>query len=159
MDNVNVLRTGFFALDFSLPDTQGDIFHLKNNLKDRFTCLCFFPNDGNEKINNFLKDLNAGLPDMPAGLPVKVIGICPEKISRLQGLKDKLKLNFPVLADEKLVVATKYHVVNSYSARPSVYFSIFIIDDTGQIWYRQSEVPGLAKYNPENLRLEIAKLI
>jgi peroxiredoxin len=159
MDNVNVLRTGFFALDFSLPDTQGDIFHLKENLKDRFTCLCFFSNGGNEKINSYLKDLSAGLPDIPAGLPVKVIGICPEKISHLKGLKDKLKLNFPILADEKLVVAAKYHVVNSYSAKPSVYFSIFMVDDDGQIWYRQSEVAGLSKFNYENLKSEIAKLI
>ena len=51
MDNVNVLRTGFYALDFALPDTQGNIFRLRDDLSGHFTALCFFPDGENEKIS------------------------------------------------------------------------------------------------------------
>jgi len=159
MDNVNVIRTGFFAPDFSLPDARGDIFHLKDNLRDKFICLCFFPDGGNEKANNCLKELNQGLPKTPAGLPVDVVGICPERISHVAQLRERLKLAFPILADDRLAVATKYHLVNTSSAKPAVYFSVFVIDDTNLVRYRASEIPGLSKYSFDELKSEIAKLI
>jgi peroxiredoxin len=159
MDNVNVLRSGFYAIDFTLTDTQGDIFHLQENFDGQFTCLVFFPNGDIEKINNFLKNLSQGLPNSAAGLPVKIVGIGPEKVSHLNILKDKLKLSYLVLSDPKLFVSNKYYVVNTFSAKPSVYFSVFVIDDTGIIRYRASEVPGFSRFSPEELRAAISRLI
>jgi peroxiredoxin len=159
MDNVNVLRTGFFALDFSLPDTEGNIYHLEENLSGSFTCLCFFTDGENDRINTFLKDLAQGLPQTRSGLPVKIIGICPERSSHLKALKEKLKLNFALLSDQKLDIAGKYLVINSSLPKPSVYFSVFIVDDMGVIRHRSSEVSGFSKYVPEGLRAEISKLI
>jgi len=159
MDNVNVIRAGFFAPDFSLPDSNGDLLALKGNLKDNFICLCFFPDGDNDKINGYLKDLNVGLPPTSSGLPVKVIGICPEKSKRLKTLKEKLKLNFALLFDSRLMAAKKYYVVNNSAVKPSVHFSVFVIDDGGTIRYRASEVVGFSKYVPEDLRSEISRLI
>lgn len=159
MDNVNVIRQGFYAPDFSLPNTQGEIFHLKENLGGKFICLCFFSDGSNEKINGYLKDLNQGLPNTASGFPVRLIGICPERGSRLKSLKEKLKLSYDLLADQKMLVATRYYVVNSYSPKPSVYFSLFVIDDSGIVRHRESEIQGLSKYSPEEFRAEVAKLI
>jgi peroxiredoxin len=159
IDNVNIIRTGFYAIDFTSTDTEGNVFHLKENLGGHFLCLVFFPDDENEKINNYLKSLNQGLPTTAAGLPVQIVAIGPEKVSHLKHLKDNLKLTYPVLSDPKLFLATKYHVVNSGSARPTVYFSIFAIDDTGIIRYRASEVPGISRFSIEEFKAAIPRLI
>jgi peroxiredoxin len=159
MDNVNVIRSGFFAIDFTLTDTQGDVFHLKDNLTDHFTCLVFFPDGEIEKINNYLKVLNHGLPGTASGLPVNIIGICPDKVSRLNQVRNKLKLDFPILSDPGLLVSSRYYVADESSARPAVYFSIFIVDDEGVIRYRLSEVPGFSKFAPDELKESISRLI
>jgi peroxiredoxin len=159
VDNVNILRTGFYAIDFTLPDTDGNIFHLNDNLAGRFTCLVFFPDGENEKIQILLKSLNQGLPNTASGLPVQIIAIGPEKVSHLKHSRDKLKLNYPILSDSKLFVVTKYHLVNSASAKPAVYFSIFIVDDTGIIRYRASEVQGFSRFSIEELKAAISRLI
>ncbi|HBC47773.1 MAG TPA: hypothetical protein DEO84_10805 [candidate division Zixibacteria bacterium] len=159
IDNVNIIRTGFYAIDFTLTDTEGNIFHLNDNLTGKFTCLVFFPDGEIEKVNNYLKSLNQGLPDTASGLPVQIVAISPEKASQLEHLKDKFKLGFPVLSDSRLFVSEKYHLVNVGSAKPSVYFSIYVIDDTGIIRHRAGEVPGLSRFSFEELKTAISRLI
>jgi peroxiredoxin len=159
MDNVNVLRTGFYALEIGLPDTNGDLYQLKDHLSGNFLAVCFFPDGDNEKVNSYLKDLNQSLPKTASGLPVNLVGICPHRVDGVKKLKEKLRLNFPILSDHNLMISTKYAVVDSYSAKPSVHFTIFVIDDYGLIRHRVSEVPGLSKYVADDFRVAIAKLV
>jgi len=159
MDNVNVIRTGFFALDFSLPDTQGNLFRLKDNLAGNFVALCFFPDGDNERANGYLKDLNQGLPLTASGLPVRLAGICPRRADRLRELKDRFKLAFPLLSDDKLLVSRKYHVWDDDSPKPEVHFCIFVVDDFGVIRHRVSEVPGYSRFMIDEFRTAISKLI
>jgi peroxiredoxin len=159
LDNVNVLRTGFLAPDFSLPDTGGSIFSLRGSLEGNFICLCFFPAGDGDRIIGFLKDLGQGLPTTASGLTVRIVAISPQKLNHLQRLAGKLKLEFPVLSDIGSRVSRQYYVVDSKSPKPSVYFSAFVIDDEGIIRYRAIEVAGFSKFNPEGLRVEIARLI
>ncbi len=159
MDNVNAIRSGFFAIDFALTDTQGDLFQLKKNLAGQFTCLVFFPDGEVEKINNYLKALNQGLPNTASGLPVRIVGICPEKVNHLKKMRERLKLNFHILSDPRQSVSARYYVADESSAKPSVYFSIFLIDDGGTIRYRASEMPGLSKFSPDELKSVISRII
>jgi peroxiredoxin len=159
VDNVNVIRNGFFAPDFSLPDAEGNLFNLKQNLQGCFTCICFFPDGSKERVNNYLKDLNQGLPATGSALPVRVVGICSEKPIHIMEIKEKLKLGFPILSDKKTSVANKYYILDHNSLKPGAYFGIFIIDDTGIIRHRIIEIPGVSKYSPEELRREISRLI
>jgi peroxiredoxin len=159
MENVNVIRTGFITPDFSLADTTGEMFILMDNLSENFLCLCFFPEDDNEKILSYLKELNQGLPKTASGLPVKVIGISPARGSHLKILREKLKLNFCILPDPQASISARYYVVNSYSSKSAVYFSLFVIDDNGIVRYRASEVSGFSRFSIEELRSEIPKLL
>jgi peroxiredoxin len=159
MDNVNVLRVGFMAPDFSLTDTQGRLFSLREGLKDGFLAICFFPGGPGARIKGYLKDLSSGLPASAAGIPVQVVGICPDRVNSLEKLGEELKIGFPVLSDSRLSVASRYYVVDSGSFRPSVYFSVFVVDDGGIIRLRASEVPGLSVFSVEELRSEISGLI
>jgi peroxiredoxin len=159
MDNVNVIRTGFFAIDFSLPDTNGNIYQLKNHLSGKFAAIVFFSGGDNERIGSYMKDLNQGLPQTASGLAVDIVGICPMRPDDLKKLQEKLRLSFPLLSDYQMTVSTKYHVVDSYSARPTVHFCIFVIDDYSLIRFRTCEVSGLSKFVPEEFRNAISKLI
>jgi peroxiredoxin len=159
MDVINIIRSGFYAIDFTLTDTLGNVFHLNDNLDGHFTALVFFADGESEKISGYLKTLSQGLPNTAAGLPIQVIAVCPDKVSHLKNLKDKLKLGYSILADSQLSVAAKYSVVNYSSAKPSVHFSVFIIDDMGVVRHRVSEVPGHSRFSPEDLKTAISKLI
>ena len=158
MENVNVIRTGFMAPDFSLGDINGEVFKLSDSLAGNFLCLCFFP-DGETDKTAYLKEMNQGMPETAAQLPVRIIGISPTKAGHLKQLKDKLKINFQMLPDPQLEVASKYYIINGYSPKPAVYFSVFIIDDTGVVRYRASEIPGTSRFSFEELKSEISKLL
>jgi len=159
VDNVNVLRTGFYAPEFSLPDSEGRIFSLGNNMGDFFFALCFFPSNPNEKIRKYLKDLNGGLPLTMSNLEVKPVGICPEKISVAARLKGELKLNFPVLSDPGFAVSGRYYVLDSEAPGRSVHFSIIVLDSDRIIRYRVSEHHGYQEFNFERFKSEISGLI
>jgi len=159
MDNVNVLRTGFFALDFALPDTNGDIYKLSDHLKGNFAAVCFFSFWDSERISAYLKELDQGLPNTASGLPVQLIGLCPARVDELKRVKEKHKLILPILSDRALQAAANYRVIDEYSVRPSVYFSIFVIDDYFTIRFRACEIPGLSKFAPEEFKAELEKII
>ncbi len=159
MDNVNVLRTGFIAPEFSLPDTRGQIFSLKDNLEERYLAVCFFPAGTDVKVKKYLKDLNSGLPKTATGIEVGLVAICPERANSLVKLAEELKLTYPVLSDHKLAVSSRYYVIDSDDFRPSVHFSIFVIDDELIIRHRVSEVRGISGFDTAELRSTISGMI
>lgn len=159
MDNVNVLRTGFFAPEFSLPDTHGQIFSLKDNLEERYLALCFFPAGADIRIKGFLKDLNSGLPKTSTDILVSVAAISPDRTDLLAGLSEELGLTYPVLSDHQLTVSNRYYVTDSEDFRPSVHFSVFVIDDELIVRHRISEVHGVSVFNPGELRSAISRMI
>ncbi len=159
MDNVNVLRTGFFAPEFSLPDTRGQIFSLKDNLVEQYLAVCFFPAEVDMRIRGFLKDLDSDLPRTSTDIPVDVVAISPERTNSLVKLAEELKLNYPVLSDHQLTVSNRYYVTDSDSFRPSVHFSIFIIDDELIIRHRVSEVRGISGFDSAELRSTISRML
>ena len=159
MDNVNVIRTGFFAPDFSLPDTKGNIFKLNENLEDSFIALSFFSGVDDNRAKSVLKSLNSGLPKTAAGLNVKIVGISSDKVQQLEKLRYDLNLGFPLLSDSRLSVTRRYYVDNSDSIKPAPYLSIFVIDDEGIVRHRISEIPSVSEFSFETFKEDIAKLI
>ncbi len=159
MDNVNVLRTGFMAPDFTLTDTRGELFSLKESLKEGFLAVCFFPAGPGAKVRGYLKEISGGFPASASGMPVQAVGISPDRMNSLGRLGEELKIGFPLLSDNRLSVAARYHVIETGSFRPSVYFSVFVVDDGGIIRHRVSEVPGVSVFSVEKLRSEISGLI
>lgn len=158
MDNVNVIRNGFIAPDFSLPSTDGSIVSLKENLSDDFLALCFFSESGDKRIKAFLSELNANLPKSLSGYGYKVIAISPEKIHRLSKLKSELGLGYPLLSDERMNICGRYYVVNSEKPGRHVHFSIFIIDNESIVRHRVSESSDF-KFQMADFRKDIAAII
>ncbi len=159
MDNVNVIRTGFLAPDFSLPDTKGNIFNFSDNLEGSFNALCFFSGVDDDRAQSVLKNLNTGLPKTAEGLNVKIVGISSDKVQKLEKLRYDLNLGFPLLSDSRLSVTRRYYVDNSDSIKPASYLSIFVVDDEGIVRHRIAEIPSISEFSFEDFKEDIAKLI
>lgn len=158
MDNVNVIRNGFIAPDFSLPSSEGNIVSLKDCLSDDFLALCFFSGSDDKRIRAFLSDLNGELPKSISGYGYKVVAVSPEKPHRLSKLKKELDLDYPLLSDERMNVCGRYYVVDSEKPGRAVHFSIFIIDDELIVRHRISESLNL-KFQIEDFKKDIAAII
>ncbi len=159
MDNVNVIRNGFMAIDFSLPDSNGNMVSLKDTIKEDFAALCFFSGYDNKKIKSYLKKLNDGLPKTASGFNVNVLAISTEKVHRLSVLRNELGLSFPVLSDNRMTVSNRYYVIDSESAPRAVHFSVFIIDNEYIVRHRVIETPQTVEFEIEELEKNISALI
>jgi len=121
MDNVNVIRKGFIAPDFTLPSTDGNMVSLKDCLSTDFA-------------------------------------VSPEKIHRLNNLKNSLGLTFPVLSDERMAVCRQYYVIDTESRGPAVHFTVFVIDDESIVCYRFSE-SSASEFQIEDFKKNISAIL
>ena len=159
MDNVNVLRAGFFAPNFSLPDSHGEVYSLEENLEDNFLAICFFPANPDPKIRKYLAELNSGLPATSSGIDVKLVGICPDKVNIMADLKNELNIDFPLLSDQKFDVSRRYYLLDSTGLSPSVHFSIIVVDDDRIIRHRVSDHAGYLEFDLKQFKTNISGLI
>ena len=123
------------APNFKLPSTNGSIFELKKNMKKNII-LYFYPKDDTpgctieskdfSKLNNLIKKKNSF-----------VFGISKDSISSHLKFKQKYKLKFDLLSDEKLLVIKKYGVWGKKSFLGKKYMGIirttFLINSKGKI--------------------------
>ncbi len=158
MDNVNVIRNGFFAPDFALSSADGKMVSLKDCISDNFLALCFFSKSGSHKSKATLSELNKGLPKTLYGFEVSVACISPEKTHKLINLKNELGLSFPLLSDTRMEVCGLYNVIDSGSRIPAVHFSIFVIDNELIIRHRFIESSG-NEFRIEDFKKEILTII
>ena len=158
MDNVNVIRNGFFAPDFTLSSADGSMLSLKDCISDNFLALCFFSGCSSNRTKEILTQLNKGLPRTMYDFEVAVAAISPEKIHRLISLRNELGLSFPLLSDSRMEVCGLYNVIDSESRIPAVHFSIFVIDNEFTVRYRFIELPE-SEFRIEDFKKEISAII
>ncbi|UCE65060.1 MAG: redoxin domain-containing protein [Candidatus Zixiibacteriota bacterium] len=158
MDNVNVIRNGFFAPDFTLSSTDGRMVSLKDCVSDNFLALCFFSNCESNRTKTLLTELDKGLPGTLYDFEMTVAAVTPEKTHRLISLKNELGLSFPLLSDTRMEVCGSYNVIDSASKIPAVHFSIFIIDNELIVHHRFIESPE-NEFRIEDFKKEISAII
>jgi len=158
MDNVNVIRTGFIAPDFTLPSTDGNMVSIKDYLSSDFLALCFFSGSDDVRIRSILSDLNGGLSPTESGYKFDFLAISPEKIHRLNNLKNSLGLTFPILSDERMTVCRQYYVIDTESRSPAVHFSVFVIDEEFIVRYKISEL-SISEFQIEDFKKNISAII
>jgi len=158
VDNVNVIRDGFIAPEFSLASTDGNMISPGDYIRKGFLALCFFSGSKNNRIRSILSDLNHGLPKTSLGYEVNILAISPEKIHRLSNLKNDLGLSFPILSDTRMRVCAQYHVISSAIGNRAIHFSVFVIDDELIIRYRFIE-SSENEFRIEDFRKKVAAII
>ncbi len=104
------MKAGDIASNFLLKDEAGKDFELYKNL-DKKVLLAFYPKDDTLVCSTQLADYNDNLDDFIKN-GVKVIGISTDSVESHSNFCSKLKLNFPLLADEDKTVSKQFDAVN-----------------------------------------------
>ena len=104
------MKTGDIVSNFVLKDENGNNFDLYKNL-DKKVLLAFYPKDDTLVCSTQLSDYNKNLNDFIKN-GVRVVGISTDSIESHSNFCNKLKLNFPLLADVDKTVSKQFDAVN-----------------------------------------------
>ena len=96
------------ASNFSLPSTSKKKFILKDNV-GKYVVLYFYPKDDTPGCTLETNDFNKLLTKFKK-LNCEVYGISKDSLKSHDKFRDKYKIKFDLLADEKLNVLKKYKV-------------------------------------------------
>jgi len=104
------MKAGDLVSNFVLKDENGNDFELYENL-DKLVLLAFYPKDDTLVCSSQLSDYNKNLNDFFKN-GVRVIGISTDSVESHSNFCDKLKLNFPLLADIDKSVSKQFDAIN-----------------------------------------------
>jgi hypothetical protein len=134
MDNVNVIRVGFFAPQTVLTDTDMKAEDPVHHTPDTYTCLVFVNPD--EQGIGIIKSLEQGLARNESGIDWHLALVVPLKPKQAQEFKLKQKLISRVYCDGELKAGKSYSIVDSQSDSPAYHPTIFIVGDEGSVRQR-----------------------
>ena len=104
------MKAGDVVQNFKLKDENGNDFELYKNL-DNQVLLAFYPKDDTPVCSSQLADYNENLDEL-INNGVKVVGISTDSVQSHSTFCNKLKLNFPLLADENKKVSRQFNAIN-----------------------------------------------
>lgn len=136
MDNINVIRIGFFAPVFKIPDVDGDIGDPIDRSQSRFTCLAFVNAD--DAGAGIIRELEGAPMRTASGLDVVVSGIVPSRIKPAKEFKNKTGFETRLFCDSDLRVGRMFSIVASGTGRPAYHPCVFVIGEEGSVRYRQA---------------------
>jgi len=132
MDNVERIRVGFKAMEFSLLDSDRKPNQLSSFLGEKSIILAFVPGVRWQNLSSFLRKLEE-ISSQNQNRSYMILAVSPEHPSRALQLKKQLSLTFPILWDKNSRVAELYGVLNRGSVQKYPYASVFLIDLQGII--------------------------
>jgi len=123
------------AFNFTLPSTSNKNYSLKNSL-GKHVVLYFYPKDDTPGCTIETIDFNKLLSKFKK-LECEVLGISKDNLKSHDKFRDKYKIKFNLLADEKLKVLKKYKVWGKKKFMGREFMGInrttFLIDKKGKI--------------------------
>jgi len=145
------------APNFILPSTSG-IFKLSDNLGKRII-LYFYPKDHTKGCSIEANDLNNSLKIINENNAI-VVGVSKDTIESHQKFKEKNKLKFELLSDEKTIVLKKYNAWGLKKFLGKEYYGIIrttvLINEKGKILKTWSNVR--VKNHVQNVINELSNL-
>ena len=146
---------------FKLPSTNKKNYSLKDTL-GKYVVIYFYPKDDTPGCTIETNDFNKLLPKFKK-LNCEVLGVSKDSLKSHDKFRDKYKIKFDLLADEKLEVLKKYKVwgKKKFMGREfmGVIRSSILIDKKGKILkvWDNVKVKGHAKEVLETLNNIIKK--
>ena len=120
---------------FSIPSTNKSNYSLKESL-GKYIVIYFYPKDDTPGCTLETNDFNKLLPKFKK-LNCEIYGISKDSISSHNKFRNKFKIKFNLLADEKLKVLKKYKVWGKKKFMGKEFMGIlrttFLIDKKGKI--------------------------
>jgi peroxiredoxin len=104
------MKVGYLVPNFILKDENGNDFELYKNL-NKHLLLAFYPKDDTPVCSTQLAEYNDNLDDFIKN-GVNVVGISTDSVKSHSNFCSKLKLNFPLLADEEKKVSKQFDAIN-----------------------------------------------
>lgn len=104
------MKPGDITKNFILKDETGKSFELYKNL-DTQILLVFYPKDDTLVCSTQLAEYNENLDEFSKN-KIKVVGISTDSIQSHSDFCNKLKIKFPLLADEDREVNRQYNAIN-----------------------------------------------
>ena len=104
------MKIGDIVPNFTLKDENGNDFELYKNL-DQLVLIAFYPKDDSLVCSTQLSDYNRNLADFITN-EIRIIGISTDSVKSHSNFCSKLKLNFPLLADEDKSVSKQFGAIN-----------------------------------------------
>ena len=145
------------APNFKLPSTSG-IFQLSDNLGKNII-LYFYPKDNTKGCSIEANDFNSSLKIINQNNAI-VVGVSKDTIESHQKFKEKNKLKFELLSDEKTIVLKKYKVWGLKKFLGKEYYGIIrttvLINKKGKIVKTWSNVR--VKNHVQNVIKELSNL-
>ena len=96
------------APNFKIPSTNGDFYELKK-IKNKYVVLYFYPKDDTPGCTIETKDFNSLLSKFKK-MDTEVIGVSKDDIKSHDKFRDKYKIKFDLLSDEKKEAIKAYKV-------------------------------------------------
>lgn len=165
MDNVNRIRKGFFAPDFSLKDSQDKMIRLSDFFEKKNVLLFFFEGKRCRFCLDWLTELEDAY-DCIRSKNTEIICISRDEKRVSQKLREEKGIEFPILKDDKDMeysppapnISEKYGVQIQESEKIGVHPAFFVIDKRGIIRYRKVLNHPTKKPTLEELLCELDKL-
>jgi len=136
------LAVGDQAPDFTLSDATGNAVALAD-YRGQKTIIYFYPAASTPGCTKQACDFRDSLESLKA-LGYQVLGISPDKVSKLEKFVAKEELNFPLLSDEDHAVAEAYGAWGEKKNYGRVYEglirSTIVLDEQGAVTLAQYNV-------------------
>lgn len=130
------MKIGDIAPNFVLKNQDGEVFELYKNLK-KHLLLVFYPKDDTPVCSSQLADYNTNL-DGFINNGVNVVGISTDSVQSHLDFCGKLKLNFPLLADEEKKVSRQFDTINFLGMNKRL---LVLIGNDKHILWTESTIP------------------
>lgn len=129
------LKTGVKAPAIKLKNQDGKIVSL-NDFKGKNVVLYFYPKDNTSGCTKEACNFRDEFPKF-GRLNAVILGVSPDSVESHTKFREKYKLPFDLLSDEKKEAVKKYHVWKEKSMYGKKYMGVerttFIIDGKGKI--------------------------
>ena len=130
------------ALNFKLQSTNGKDYSLKNSI-GKYVVIYFYPKDDTPGCTIETKDFNKLLIKFKK-LDCEIYGISKDSLKSHNKFKNKHKIKFDLLTDEKLKVLKKYKVWGKKKFMGREFMgtirSTFLIDKKGKILKKWKDI-------------------
>ncbi|MBN2665180.1 MAG: peroxiredoxin [Bacteroidales bacterium] len=145
------LKIGDMIPDFSLPDQDGKMFHIRDFIGKKQLVIFFYPKDGSLYCTReacYFRDIN----DVFAENDAVVIGISGQSIDSHKEFAEMNQLNYTLLSDTDDLVRKEFGV-------PSSLFGLmagrvtYVADKSGKIVYIFNSQTKVQKHADEALKI------
>lgn len=129
---------GQSAPDFKLQDQNGK-WHTLSQYKGKWVVLYFYPKDNTAGCTEEANQFKSLYPQFLKSNAV-VLGVSLDDVASHQKFSEKLGLPFPILADEKGTLASKFGIVRNLGITKIAKRESFLINPQGAILYHYTSV-------------------